>query len=286
MNIDTSARGTLPARREIPSPSRSSFLVTVFAVALATTATAHDTWLLPDQFNVAPQASLRLHLTSGMAFPKLETGPKRERVQSANYRLAGATREITDITADPKALLFKTDLPSPGVATFWVKLPSRSIDLKPEEVDHYLDEIGAPPALRKLWAEMEPKRWRELYTKHQKTFVRVGSPEADRSWAEPVGSALEIVPESDPTALRVGDEFAVRVLKDGTPHADFALNAVAAGETKGETRRTDKSGRVAFHLLKTGAWLLRGTDLRKSSRDDADWESDFVTLTINVPPPQ
>jgi uncharacterized GH25 family protein len=280
MNIDTSAR-LAP-----PSGSRSIFLIALLAAVFATAASAHDTWLLPDQFNLAPNETVTLQLTSGMAFPTLESGPKRERVQSANYRLAGATHDIADITAEPKALVFKTDLPSEGVATLWVKLPSRSIDLKPEEVEHYLDEIAAPPALRQQWAAMEPKRWRELYTKNQKTFVRVGGPEGDRSWADPVGSALEIVPESDPTALRVGDEFAVRVLKDGAPHPDFALNAVAAGETKGETRRTDKSGRVMFRLPKAGAWLLRGTDLRKSSRDDADWESDFVTLTINVRPPE
>ncbi len=33
-----------------------------------------------------------------------------------------------------------------------------------------------------------------------------------------------------------GDELAVKVLKGGAPFAEFAVNAVAAGETKGETR--------------------------------------------------
>jgi uncharacterized GH25 family protein len=97
-----------------------------------------------------------------------------------------------------------------------------------------------------------------------------------------VGVALEIVPGKDPTALRAGDEFAVQVLKGGKPFAEFALNAVAAGETKGETRKTDGAGRVTFPLIKPGRWLLRGTDLRKSSQRAADWESDFTTLTVEV----
>ena len=79
-----------------------------------------------------------------------------------------------------------------------------------------------------------------------------------------------------------GDELPVRVLKNGTPFADFALNAVAAGETKGETRKTDATGHVAFRLSKAGQWLLRGTDVRKSTRTDADWESDFATLTLEA----
>lgn len=245
-------------------------------------ASGHDTWLLPDRFQVAPRQAVTVDLTSGMAFPELETGPKRERVESAKCRLAGRTFEIDDITAGAKALIFKTELPEPGIAALWVKLPPKSIELKPEEVEHYIDEIGASAALRKQWTEMEPKRWRELYAKHQKTFVRVGQPAGDRSWAEPVGSALEIVPDSDPTEVRAGDDFAVRVLKNGKPHAAFALNAIAAGQTKGETARTDAEGRVTFRINKAGPWLLRGTDLRKAAREDADWESDFVTLTFKA----
>lgn len=163
-----------------------------------------------------------------------------------------------------------------------MKLPPRAIELKPAEVQEYLDEIDAPASLRRQWAEMEPKRWREVYTKHPKTFVRVGNPKADRSWAEPVGMALEIVPEKDPTILRDGDELSVRVLKNGAPYGAFSLNTLAAGETKGETKKTDPAGRVTFRLNKAGAWLLRGTDVRKSTKTDADWESDFATVTLEV----
>lgn len=56
------------------------------------------------------------------------------------------------------------------------------------------------------------------------------------------------------------------------------------GEMKGETRKTDSAGRVAFRLNKPGRWLLRGTDLRKSTKSDVDWESDFTTLTLEVKP--
>jgi len=257
-------------------------VLSLWAIFLTTAALGHDTWLIPDRFGVALKTTVKLDLTSGMAFPKLDVGPKRERVESARCRLAGRAFEISDISAGPSSLLFKSELPETGIATFWVKLPPRSIELKPAEVQEYLDEIDAPASLRKQWAEMEPKRWREVYAKHPKTFVRVGDPKADRSWAEPVGMILEIVPEKDPTTLREGDELSVRVLKNGTPYGAFSLNALAAGETKGETQKTDPAGRVTFRLNKAGAWLLRGTDVRKSTKMDADWESDFTTVTLEV----
>jgi len=261
---------------------KPSILCAIAFATFLTSARAHDTWLIPDHFEVAPKATVTLDLTSGMAFPKLEMGPKRERVQTAPCRLAGRTFELSDISAGPNSLRLKSELSEAGVATFWVNLPPKSIELKSAEVQEYLDEIDAPASVRKQWAEMTPPRWRELYTKHPKTFVRVGDPTADGSWAEPVGMALEIVPEKDPTALREGDEFPVRVLKDGAPYPEFSVNAVSEGETKGETRKTDSTGRIVFTLNKAGRWLLRGTDLRKSAKSDADWESDFATLTLEV----
>jgi uncharacterized GH25 family protein len=261
---------------------KRSFILSAITFAILSSVRAHDTWLMPDHFDVAAKANIKLDLTSGMAFPKLEVGPKRERVKEARCRLAGRSFEISDISAGPNSLVFKSELPEPGIATFWVKLPPKSIELKPAEVQEYLDEIDAPANVRKQWADMTPQRWRELYTKHPKTFVRVGEPPADGSWAEPVGMALEIVPEKDPTTLREGDELSVRILKNGTPYGAFSLNALATGETKGETQKTDSAGRVTFRLNKAGAWLLRGTDVRKSTKAGADWESDFATVTLEV----
>lgn len=254
----------------------------VLAISFSARARAHDTWLIPDQFNVAPKSTVTLDMTSGMEFPKLDVGPKPERVQSAQCRLAGRMFEMTDKSAAPNSLQFKAELAEVGVATFWVKLPPRAIELKPDQVKEYLNEVDAPEALRQQWAEMKEPRWRESYTKHPKTFARVGQPKSDRSWAEPVEMFLEIVPEKDPTSLKAGDDFPVRVLKGGTPFAGFSLNAVRAGEPKGETRKTDSEGRVTFRLSKEGRWLLRGTDIRKSNQPDTDWESDFTTLTLEA----
>lgn len=261
----------------------STLLLALSAVLLLTRAViAHDTWLNPSRYEVAPNNAVTLDLTSGMKFPALESGPKRERVQAAQCRLNGRTFEITDISPGAKSLVFNITLPEAGVATLWVKLPAREIELKPAEVQEYLDEIDAPESVRAEWKKMQPQRWRERYTKHPKTFVRVGDGKSDGSWAEPAGMALEIVPEKDPTSLRVGDELAVRVMKDGAPHPDFALNALPANETKGETKRTDANGRVVFRFDKAGQWLLRGTDVRGAAKPDVDWESDFATLTLNV----
>ncbi|MFL6235376.1 MAG: DUF4198 domain-containing protein [Thermoanaerobaculia bacterium] len=254
-------------------------LGSIFAVA----ARGHDTWLLPEHTSVAPGTEVSLDLTSGMAFPLLEYPIKTDRVGRSVLRLAGKTAGITTRNIGTKSLQLRTRLGSPGIATLGVSLESKSIELKPAEVAEYLDEIGAPEPLRRAWASAkEPKRWREIYTKHAKTFIRVGEPGADRSWAEPLGLALEILPEKDPTTLKPGDELAVRVLRKGRPVPQLSLGIVHGGHAQGALRMTDAEGRAVLRLDRAGLWLLRATDLRQSSRKDANWESDFATLTLEV----
>jgi uncharacterized GH25 family protein len=225
-------------------------IATLALLAVALPAVAHDTWLAPDKFKAAPGSTVTLDITIGMEFPKLDAGPKPERVEAAKCRLAGETFDLDQPTGAANSLQFNANLRQSGLATIWVKLKPRALELKPDEVQHYLDEVDAPPAIRKAWQDMKEKRWRESYTKHTKTFVRVGETEDDHSWAEPVGAALEIVPERDPMAIGAGEMLPVRVLKNGAPFADFSINAVAFGETKGETRRTDLEGRVRFASAK------------------------------------
>ena len=93
---------------------------------------------------------------------------------------------------------------------------------------------------------------------------------------------LEIVPLVNPTTLKIGDEFAVRVLKNGNPFPKFPLSMVLGGQSRGMFRTTDNEGRAVFQLARAGKYLLRGTDLRRSSKVDVEWESDFTTLTIEV----
>jgi Domain of unknown function (DUF4198) len=69
-------------------------------------------------------------------------------------------------------------------------------------------------SIRAQWDSIpKPKQWRESYIKHATSFVRVGAPRGDSSWASPLGLGLEIDPERDPTVLVEGDALPVRVLR-------------------------------------------------------------------------
>lgn len=261
-------------------------LLVVAFVSVAWPAAAHDTWLQPRRSSVLPGTIAQIDLSSGARFATPETAIKQERIESARARLNGKTIDITQRAPEKKSLELRVALSDPGVAALWLTLAPKSIELNPKQVRHYMDEIDAPPLLFQAWyAEKKSKQWREIYTKHAKTFVlvgRSGRTNSDRSWSQPVGMALEIVPEKNPTALHAGDDFPVRVLKKGAPLADFALGIVHEGNSSRSFKKTDAEGRAVFKLPRAGKWLLRGTDLRASTKPGADWESDFTTLLIEV----
>jgi uncharacterized GH25 family protein len=267
-------------RRTIPA-----FCVALAAILIsAAAARAHDTWLLPAKFRVAAGGKLELALTSGMAYPASETAIDPVRIERSGVRLGGETAALAIGEKGKDALALGGTAASAGIATLFVELHPRTLDLTPEEVEEYLAEIGAPPSVRERYmAAPAPRRWRETYTKHAKSFVRVGEPNADRSWADPLGLAFELVPESDPTALKPGQEVTVRLLRAGRPAAGMAIGLVREGSPEGVLRTTDDAGHATFPLPQAGRWLLRATELRPVDGKEIDWESDFTTLTFEVP---
>ena len=260
------------------------FLAFTFAAVLTgSAARAHDTWLLPGKFREAAGRKVELALTSGMAYPANESAIDPARIERSGVRLAGKTATLVVGEKGKDALHLAAALPAAGVATLWVELHPRTLDLTPEQVEEYLAEIGAPSSVRERYLSAPaPRRWRETYTKHTKTFVRVGEPSSDGSWAEPIGLAFELVPESDPTGLKPGQDLAVRLLRDGKPAAGLAVGLVREGSGEAVMRTTDFDGRASFPLAMAGRWLLRATELRPIDGKDVDWESDFTTLTLEV----
>ncbi len=250
----------------------------------ALTARAHDTWLQPQKFSAPVGATVVFEMTSAGGFKGPETAIAPNRIHLAGGRVGGVPVKLGEPLAGEKTMTLPITLPRAGIAVITVELKPRLLDLAADKIELYFTEIHAGDALRAQWAAVPaPRKWRELYVKNTKTFVRVGEPAAtDRAWAEPVGQALEIVPERDPTMLRVGDDLPVRVLSRGKPLTGFTLGYVAEGEKKEHVAITDAQGRAHAVLDAAGPWLIHGTDLRRVMHAEREWESDFTTMVVEV----
>lgn len=274
---------------------RVAVLATASVLAAAALA-AHDTWLMPVRGAVPVGGRATLEMTSAGRFPVPETAIKRERLDRAEAWLGGESSPLTVAGGTTAALrLTSAPLRSAGTATLLVTLKPRTLTLKPAQVAHYLDEIGADSSIRTAYARTGGA-WTETYVKHAKSYVRVGDV-ADSSWREGIGQRLELVPRSDPVRLRAGTTLAVQVLRCMVPQPGQAVGWVRAGSTRPGLARADAEGVVRIRLDRPGRWLVRATSIRTSEQTmsvggcdlptdaaapDAPWRSDFATLVLEV----
>jgi hypothetical protein len=159
------------------------------------------------------------------------------------------------------------------VAAFDVVVPRDKIEL-------YLSEIQAGPALRATWAAMKARGlpWRERYTKFARIELGGTGPRA----ALPL--AMDVRLDNPRQPIRAGDELGFQVLRDGKPLAGLPVELVGNLSPLGIWRKTDAEGRVRVTVPLAGRWILRGVDLRVSSKTADEWESWFVVLGFEADP--
>jgi uncharacterized GH25 family protein len=253
----------------------------VLALALAAPAGAHDTWLLPGAFAVRAGGSVELAMTSGMGFPKNESPVAPDRIARSGFRAGGGSGELKIEGTRDGALRLSAVLSQAGVATLWAVSRPRTLDLKPDQVAHYLEEIGQADTVGKAWEARGRPAFKETYSKATKTFVRVGTTSGKPLWQDPVGLPLELVPVSDPTAIKAGDTFVLRLLWEGKP-LDTVKVAALGPDGKPQMLRPDAAGRVSFAISRPGPWLFKATRLTESAKRPNEWESEFTTLTVEA----
>lgn len=97
------------------------------------------------------------------------------------------------------------------------------------------------------------------------------------AFVQPLGQGLEIVPTTDPFALKPDDKLVVRVLRDGKPVAGVPV--AYHGDTRGET---DSDGRIAIRLRHGGVQLISASIEVPLKDGKADVEILAATLQFEL----
>lgn len=252
--------------------------IATLVVTAATPAVAHDTWIMTREVD---RSTATFDISSGMYFPKLDTGPKADRVRGAGWRFGGDTGRFGEFVEGAQSLQMSAEFDGEGTAVVYVAFKPNEIDLDASEVAEYLDEIGAPEHLRRTWeSDGADAAWHETYTKYAKTFVAIGDAGEDASCIAPLGTAVELVPLRDPTTVSSGEELVIRVLKMGYEVEGQAVVAQCCETGERTIKYANKSGHVTFAIDRAGPWLFSATELRRQS--DGTWTSDFTTMSFTV----
>jgi hypothetical protein len=247
-------------------------------------ANAEVTWAMPESLAVTPGATLTVSLARGPEFGSVGTAMPSTVVREVSSSVGGQPVLPGNFAVSGNMLRFSTTLPRPGIAVFVVTLRRMPLEIPAERVERHLRSLYASDDLRAEWRTFPAGRgWREWHTERLKTFVRVGQPGAeDHSWARAAPAGLDIVPESDPTALRAGQDFAVRVLADGGARAGCIVAFESQDQSREHVATTDESGRATASLDSAGIWLVQAIDVHRAASPQSDWQSDVVAMTVGV----
>jgi ketosteroid isomerase-like protein len=257
---------------------------------------AHDFWIVPNAFAVATGASMEVRGQTSVRFPTSGSAVTPDRVGEARVISASSDDRISDLSVAGKSLLLKHRPAAAGQRVVAVALVSRMSHAAPAGLKRYIGLEGAPELAERydregLFAKSDSLT--QKTTKYAKTIVEVGRG-GPRAYAKAAGHALEFVPVTDPSTLRVGDTIAVRLLFRGRALGNVHLHAGAApevaledssalpAEAKDLSLTTDASGVVRVPIDQQGLWNLRTLHAAPVADGSLEWEVAFATIVFRA----
>lgn len=258
---------------------------------LATAATAHEFWLRPTRFVVAPGSRVHLGRWVGGDFRGDRwTGLSARLEQLLHFQ--PATAEPQDLTAPARqtdTLSTTVTVRQPGVHLLALRTNDAYLTLPAAEFEAYLKGEGLTDiSWQRQKHKQQDKPGREAYRRCAKTLLLAGSAAtlgADSTYRRRVGHPLEILPEQNPYTLAPGASLTVVVLAEGRPVAAQAVQVwqqpLDGQPIKHFTLHTNQNGRALFQVQRPATVLLAAVRMVPLVRHpQADWQSTWASLTF------
>ena len=253
----------------------------------------HDMFLVLQNHDVAAISEVTIELFNG-TFDKSENSIDRDRMTDVSvidgkgevtHPATGQWRDANNITY----LDFKTG--EPGTYVVGVSTGERMIELSAEDFNEYLRHDGVLDVLAAREKEgilQQPAR--ERYSKHVKTILQVGEVPTE-TYLQLLAYPIEIVPQTNPADLQVGDTLKVLVLAEGQPLAGQLVYASyegfrghddGGGHQEAVKTKTHDHGVAEIDISHSGRWYVRLIRMVPVDEAGADYESNWATLTFQV----
>jgi uncharacterized GH25 family protein len=264
----------------------SVFLSACAFIAASAAAQAHDFWLEPETYSVAPNQPVEVRFKIGHAGVHEPWSLRLDKVVDFKDCVDGVCASVADIVPDEAGRRGRARVVPKASGTHVLSFESRHSfsELEAVAFNDYAKKEGLTAVLDHRKARnssSEPGR--ELYSRRAKALIRVGGVASDVS--APVGHALEIVPLANPYALEPGQALPVRVLFNGAPlrGATIDFDDLSDALDPLQSAITDSDGRAAFVIEGDGPFKLMtiwGEPLVNDRR--ADFETIFASLTFGL----
>lgn len=266
---------------------RKLLVICLLSLAMALTTHAHDLFLKFDSYFLKPNSKTTVRLLNG-TFRASENPVARERMADVSVVKPAGERVNPPAAGwrdEGKTALLDLQTGAAGTYVVGLYTKPRELAMKAAQFNNYLAHDGVPDTLaaRKRDGELN-KDVRERYSKHVKAVFQVGEARTD-SFKTALGYPVEIIPQQNPYALKVGQALDVLCVKDGQPLVDqfvMAGREVRGREVAAPGVRTDKNGIARIPLNGAGKWYVKFIQMAKLDDPQLNYESKWATLTFEV----
>jgi uncharacterized GH25 family protein len=254
---------------------------------------AHDFWLQPSDYWVAPDGLTAMTLQVGHGpFRQRSPIPARRITQ---FQAIDSDGTIVELHEQLRLGQPEEDgdfrLEKPGTYVLVLQTDDRAQSHLPFiRFNDYLTVEGLTPALeQRARLHRMDADGSERYSRVAKSILQVGPPGAGSQGRviKAIGLPLEIVPDANPYGVPRPVDLPVHIIYAGQPLAGalVKLTNLENDAAPFETHLTDRDGRASFTMPNSGTWLLNviWTKVAPSS-DEADFETVFSSLSFGFPP--
>lgn len=219
------------------------------------TSQAHDFWLEPDVFTPEQSESVAISLRFGVNF-KGDTLPYINALFNDFSKTNQSGRsDIQSIQGDDPAANI---IASNGAQLIGYQSEPQFVELDAAKFNQYVEEEGIEyiRALRERRNESNSPA-PENFVRCAKALIQTG-PADQTIYKTELGYTLELIPQSDPYALRTGEKLEFALLYQGKPIDGLQLQAVRKADPNNVQKvRTDINGMASVTINEPGLWLIK-----------------------------
>ena len=257
-------------------------------LAMSCAASAHDFWLSPDTYSVAPDTTVNVSVLIGHPDEKTHWPLTPHRVIALRSIGANTLTDHQDAIADyaPNKAL-PIHLVSPGSHMLSIETTHAFSELEAERFNAYVEEEGLRSvAIDRARKGTQDTPGREIYSRRGKVIIDVGDVSASDTAAltQPLGLTLEIVPLAHPGTLSDDQELSANVFYRGRQLNGATVNLVKLDGDSGRVASgiTDAQGRIAFAHPGKGQWMLHTVWSDPLETEEADFDTVFSSLSFEM----
>ena len=248
---------------------------------------AHDYWIEPSVFRLDPGGRVLFYLRVGEHFSGEPAAFSMER--TTRFRIDSPSRQfdVLPLQRDPAGM---ARLGESGLQVVSYENTPSYLELPADRFTAYLRAEGLKSTLQaREEAGTSDEPGREAYSRCAKTLLWVegGEPPAAGNGihARPVGTTLELVPDTNPYGMKAPATLTVKLIYQGQPVPGalvMALNRKAPDEIQRVESGPD--GSAEFQLYRSGVWMVKAVHMVPAGLlEREDWRSYWASLTFELP---